>query len=318
MFETKTISFDDDGNIINLDLDSVYDFEEEDDEELKIEDIELGGDEPPTDLVQMIINTLIETSTNVKPNGAKVKKHNYTSELELKTFLIRLNSDTEKVNESYNRRINKYVKLYEVLSNIKYKTKAENDKRNRIKSKLKDKAIELSEKTNINTESYELFGRIVIMMINKILTRPCFYTYTYTDEFYSDALYKILKYRHNFNHKLISNFTKTNVNAFAYISQIIHNSILFIIKKYKKLNENQASMIRYVSLTHDLKQHNLILEPDREVIELPVRYTFPKNVEELEKILNDKQEYDKVYIYAKEDVLKHATNIPPNFTLINN
>jgi hypothetical protein len=84
-------------------------------------------------------------------------------------------------------------------------------------------------------------------MVKNILKKPQFSGYTYKDDFYSDAVYKILKYLGNFNHLLISEITGTNVNAFAYISQIIHNSVLFIINKKKKDINDQRN---YISLEH--------------------------------------------------------------------
>lgn len=172
-------------------------------------------------------------------------KHNYTSELELKSLLIRIKNDRENIGTiDHNARINKYIIWHTLINNKKYLVPL---KRNNVKARLKDKIVELSEITRTDQKSYERFGEIILLMVKNILKKPQFSGYTYKDDFYSDAVYKILKYLGNFNHLLISDITGTNVNAFAYISQIIHNSVLFIINKKKK---DTNDLRKYISLEH--------------------------------------------------------------------
>lgn len=71
-------------------------------------------------------------------------------------------------------------------------------------------------------------------MVNHIMTKGQFRGYSYQDDFVSDSVFKILKYLDNFDHTKISKISNQPVNAFAYISQIIHNAILFVIIKKKK------------------------------------------------------------------------------------
>ena len=167
----------------------------------------------------------------IKP---KRQKHDYTSELELKSILIRIKNKRLNIGTTtHNNRIDKYIKWFTAINNKKY---AKPQRRNLIKAKLKSKIIELSEITSCNRKVYERFGCIILLMIKNILRKPQFSGYTYKDDFYSDAVYKILKYLCNFDHKLISSRTGQPVNAFAYISQIIHNSVLYIIITKKKEN----------------------------------------------------------------------------------
>lgn len=193
-------------------------------------------------------------------------KHNYTSELELKSLLIRTqNWNAEKQNgifklskEEYriNRTITRYLRVYNRLSNIddhvddidaKYKTKV-----NKLKRKLKERIIKLSEMVQIDTPSYERFGETIMLMIKNILKKHQFSGYSYRDDFYSDAIHKILKYLHNFDHTLISQRSGQEVNAFAYISQIIHNSVIFIIKQKNKEQENIKDVISLEIIYGDL------------------------------------------------------------------
>jgi|FLOH01.1.fsa_nt_gi hypothetical protein len=181
----------------------------------------------------------------------KRQKHNYTSELELKSLLIRIkNKRKGMTDEKLNSRINKYIKWHTAINNKKYKVPT---KRNIIKSNIKEKIIELSEQTCTDSESYEQFGKILLLMVKNILKKPQFSGYTYRDDFYSDSIHKILKYLHNFDHTMISERTGLNVNSFAYISQIIHNSILFIIGKKKEENINLKKHVNMQDVGHDYK-----------------------------------------------------------------
>lgn len=199
------------------------------------------------------------TEETFKPKAGKLK-HNYTSELELKSLLIRIknrkikeNDILSKNNDQKNTKINKYIDLYTKLNLKKYSDPKIQSKKIKIKNKLKEKIISISEDTVIDNYSYEKFGLIIMLMIKNILTKPQFSGYTYKDEFYSDAIFKIIKYLHNFDHKLISDRTGLPVNAFAYMSQYIHNSILFIIDLKKKESEKLKKQVILEHLNHDLQ-----------------------------------------------------------------
>lgn len=184
----------------------------------------------------------------------KRQTHNYTSELELKSLLIRIkNTREERGSLKDNNKINKYVKWHTKINNKKYQ---DPKKKNIVKNKLKDRVVSLSEKTRVDDKSYNRFGEIILLMIRKILTKPQFSGYTYRDDFYSDAVHKILKYLCNFNHKLISEITNQPVNSFAYISQIIHNSVLYIINTKKKELDEVKKQVSMEFLNNDLTLKN--------------------------------------------------------------
>ena len=173
-------------------------------------------------------------------------KHNYTNELELKSIIIRIqtarklnkttgSSKTIAVNSPKNirdnRKINKYIKL---VSNLSKKSDIDKSRLQSFKAKVTDFIIKKSENTPIDNLNYERFGFIIMEMVRHILTKPQFRGYTYYDDFMSDSVFKILKYLDNFDHTIISKRSGEPVKAFAYISQIITNSIIFIISKNKK------------------------------------------------------------------------------------
>lgn len=241
----------------------------------------------------------------------KSMKHNYTSELELKSLLIRIKNYRQDVGTyKNNNKIKKYIKLHATINAKKYEFPA---KRNLVKNRIKQRIIELSEKTRSDKDSYERFGSVILLMIQKILTKPQFSGYTYKDDFYSDAVYKILKYLCNFNHKLISKRTGALVNSFAYISQIIHNSILYILNTKKKELNMMKRQIQIKQLDHNLqlKNYELIDEsaynpnsfneyiPIKETIELK---TIDINLKhEIENLKDDIDRVDELIVKYPAD-----------------
>lgn len=197
----------------------------------------------------------------------KRTKHTYTTELELKCLIIRINNKKKGIiSTDYNSKINRYVKLHEKLKNKKYKDDQQHEKRKRIVKALKSRAVRLSEITLIDNRSYNLFGEKVLLMIKKILTKPCFSGYTFRDEFYSDAVHKILKYMHNFDHKMISTRSGIEANAFAYITQIIINSILFIINTKNKEQKEIQKQVRFNNLDHELNMKSDEIKNDSKFV----------------------------------------------------
>lgn len=171
-----------------------------------------------------------EQDLNLDKNSRQ--KHDYTCELELKSLLIReKNSKLELQNNSIrtNKRINELINLFVKLNTDKFQKSLNSKKVKSLQNKIKDTIIKRSELVSIDRFSHERFGKIILLMIKNILKKPNFSGYTWKEDFYSDATYRVLKYLHNFNHTKTSEKTGQSVNAFSYISQIIHNSIVYII-----------------------------------------------------------------------------------------
>lgn len=235
------------------------------------------------------------------------KKNNYTCELELKSLLIRIKNDRlYDFPKQKNNQINKYIKWYKSITDKKYD---DYKKFAKVKNKLRNKIIELSEKTSIDEKSYERFGAIILLMIKNILRKPQFSGYTYKDEFYSDAVYKILKYLNNFDHKIISEKSGNPVNAFAYISQIIHNSIIFVINTKKKEQEkikkhiqdlNMDNLINFYNITvDDTELHYERYYKPEKFVEETVNIDFIETslVNEVKKLQDDIERVDKLTIF---------------------
>lgn len=230
----------------------------------------------------------------------KSMKHNYTCELELKSLLIRLNNKGKK-SVRWNNLINKYVRLFKKLEGIKAPTEEYRKRVVQIRAKLKMRIVKLSEETAIDSKSYDNLGRIILLMIKNILTKPQFSGYSYRDDFFSDAVYKILRYSYNFDHTLISKISGRPVNAFAYISQIIHNSIIFVISTNKRrLNEELKQYQNYKILNN--KAHNEFFEipkgPAPEKCNLTRVFSETETEEDIENFINniDFEKFAKVIL----------------------
>ena len=254
----------------------------------------------------------------------KRQKHNYTSELELKSLLIRSKNKRLKSvkisadeNDKINRIINKYIKTYVKLNIMNYAKKSvKAQKRKHTKAKLKNRIIKLSEESFINFESNERFGTVILLMIKSILKKPNFSGYTYQTDFYSDAISKILKYLHNFDHTLISKISNQNVNSFAYISQIIHNSIIFVINK-KKTEQNNINQ----QVSNEILSNNLGIADHRKDLnqsklydenpglgfapETPLKEIYIKKdanlIKEITKIIKNKSDDERIMIHYPSD-----------------
>lgn len=167
--------------------------------------------------------------------------HNYTNELELKSLILRFNNremvddklapDNSIESIAANKYIYRLIEIYKKTIAKKTKCLTRKSQVKSWKIYLKSEIIARSVETTCDKISYEKFGYIVLLMIKHILMKPNFSGYTYVDDFYSDAVYKINKYVHNFDHTKISEITNQPVNAFAYVSTCIHNAIIFILKK---------------------------------------------------------------------------------------
>ena len=174
----------------------------------------------------------------------------YVSEVELKSLIIRIKNsrrqhntvksavtivDNTTENVKLNKYINQKIKLLERLSTTNSSNPRVSIKK--LKTKIKNRIIDKSDKACIDSESYEHFGKIVMLIIDRIIGKAQFRGYSYHDDFKSDASFKILKYLDNFDHNKISSITNLPVSAFAYISTIIHNSFVHIKNKKKETNE---------------------------------------------------------------------------------
>lgn len=158
----------------------------------------------------------------------------YVNEDELKSAIIRINNGLKDVySENDLKRLRKYIT----------KVKSKKLKSQRFKRALRSYIVKISERNAIDSRTFEEFGEMITLVIKNMLKKPNFSGYTYRDEFYSDTCYKILKYIKNFNHKMISKRSGQAVSAFAYVTQIVKNSLIFIIEQKKDETEKMKNLV---------------------------------------------------------------------------
>ena len=160
------------------------------------------------------------TGNNTKPTTKSTSSKNiYLEEEDLKEEIRKIQM-TQKINKLLikQKELKKYAKYtweLQELENI-------------------DKEIqELLNKGANPDYSLERFGEMILLLLNNIVTKSNFAGYSWRDEFFGDATEKILKYIHNFDATKISKITGQPVKAFAYLTQIITMSFLYIINKHK-------------------------------------------------------------------------------------
>lgn len=185
---------------------------------------------------------------------------------EILAFIEQFNLDMKKKNE-----LLRLKKTNDISRINKYIRKHSKSKSQKLKRILKRYIIEISERIIIDKNSYERFGEMILLIIKNILKKPKFSGYTFRDEFYSDSTDKIFRYLKNFNHKLISKITGQEVNAFSYISQYVHNSIIFIINTKKTEKEevekyvntyNENLTLIYNESSYTIQEKEILLDID--------------------------------------------------------
>ena len=152
-------------------------------------------------------------------------------------------------------------------------------------------------------------------MVKHILTMPKFSGYSYKDDFYSDAVYKILKYLYNFDHTMISEKTGRPVNAFAYISQIIHNSIIYVINTRKKEQNNVMEQAKFNVLQESFSKSGL---KNNLYIADTVKEPEPEKIEKTEYLKSDENIVERIKTEvsdASENIAKITFMIPKDVQL---
>lgn len=105
-------------------------------------------------------------------------------------------------------------------------------------AEYKDSMLEYDElKAQGYVEGYsrERYGQMVLKLVEKICLKGSFAGYSYRDDFYSNAIQRVLSYSLvNFNPDMISKRSGVRVKAFAYLTSIINNAIVEIINERKQ------------------------------------------------------------------------------------
>lgn len=262
----------------------------------KYKQLILMSDDDIVDLKKSIIDyNAIYNDITLQADEWETKRYNsYKNIINLfEPYMAELNTKNDNLKSSKKTdliRIDKYIKKH---------TKSKSQK---LKKILREHIILISERNIINKEAYERFGEMVLLIIKNILKKPKFSGYTYRDEFYSDSTDKILRYLKNFNHKMISKITGQQVNAFSYLSQYVHNSILFIINTK---NTEKQEVEKYVNTYNEnirllYNETSYLKEENEHIIEFDIIKSSLYS-EILNKIEIDNINEEKIKIIYPED-----------------
>jgi len=165
---------------------------------------------------------------------------------------------------------------------------------------IRDRIKDLSSATFVYRDP-NIFGEMILIIINNILTRPNFSRYSYKNEMKSLAIEHILKYTWRFAPYKQSKISGQYVSAFTYISTISFNAFVATInsqnKEAKKSKEEFLETQKFKYST--IRSSNII--PDHSEIEKKVRLVNIENrlIDEIKKIPLDQKdilvEYPKNY-----------------------
>ena len=102
--------------------------------------------------------------------------------------------------------------------------------------KYRDECAEAEDCGENSPQVPEYIGKCIMMIAQRLATRPNFSGYMYKEEMISDGIENCLQYIHNFN-------PEKSKNPFAYFTQIIHYAFLRRIQKEKKQLEIKTKII---------------------------------------------------------------------------
>lgn len=157
-------------------------------------------------------------------------KLNYLSEPSLNSELILVNNakllkqGKFAFNDTHIEEIIELRNKYEILD------QSDDLGLQKTKRIMRDRIRDLSSITYVNRDQ-EIFGDMVLMMMDKMSTRPNFSGYSYKDEMKSLATEHIFKYTWKFDPYKQSEITGQYISAFTYISTIIFNAFVATINK---------------------------------------------------------------------------------------
>jgi len=105
--------------------------------------------------------------------------------------------------------------------------------------KFYDEMVKWKAELEVNPDApmSNTIGRKILLICQRMMTRPNFIGYSYRDEFVSDAIEICVKYAKNFD----PNKTK---NPFGFFSQIAYYAAVHRITKEKKHHHTKAKMVQ--------------------------------------------------------------------------
>ncbi len=241
------------------------------------------------------INKLMKNSTpygliNASKNEKKIPTEKLPNLYTKFTFL----KSIPKYNDEY---IQEIENLRDEYSDLERSIEKGLQKKKRY---IRDRIKDLSSATFIYRDP-NIFGEMVLIIINNILTRPNFSGYSYKNEMKSLAIEHILKYTWRFAPYKQSKISGQYVSAFTYISTISFNAFVATINSQnKESKKSKDDFLETQKFKYSTVKSSKII-PDHSEIGKKVKLVNIKNklIDEIKKISLDQKdilvEYPKNY-----------------------
>ena len=212
----------------------------------------------------------------------------YMSEPTINSELI-LRNNRLKLDEDANLFCDEYLeKLLYLRGEYERLDQDESAGLQKIKRDIRNEIRDLSTKTFVQRDD-NIFGAMVLQIMNNISTRPNFSGYSYLNEMKSLATEHILKYTWRFDSYRQSKISGQYISAFTYISTIIFNAFVATINKQNKEAEKiKVDFLENQKLFHRDPNESTIGEEYSEVEKTVTIVNIKKKlITEIEKIILD-------------------------------
>lgn len=93
----------------------------------------------------------------------------------------------------------------------------------------------------------DYIGECILLMANRLAQKANFVNYTFKDDMIGDAMESCLRYLHNFN-------PERSTNAFAYVTQILHNAFVRRIQRERRNSYTKAILISHGMPGYDVQE----------------------------------------------------------------
>lgn len=148
------------------------------------------------------------------------------------------------------------------------------------------------------------FGEMVLQLVKRRATSYNFSGYTYKEEFYSNAIDKIMSYAiRNFDPEYVNPRTGKKSKAFSYLTEIASKAFVAIINEYREEQEEINNLIPYDSLYQNTINRS---ENKSCIVEDNINFNNEYYLIYDNKLKCEDTEYENIYCFLKE---KECNNI---------
>jgi hypothetical protein len=241
----------------------------------------------------------VEIEPEIEPEvETEIIKHTYLLEPVLNSELIlfnnskKLKKDKSLYNDKYLDEIEELREEYKEI----YETQGLQKQKRDIRNRLRD----LSTKTYVNRDP-NIFGEMMLQIIDGIASRPNFSNYSYLNEMKSLAVEHILKYTWKFDPYKQSKITNQYISAFTYLTTITFNAFVATINKRNKEIEQAKKEYQETVKIKNKEPNKSTIGKDYTEIEKTVVFNTLKKDTLLENVKKIAIDVEDILIKIPED-----------------